>query len=69
MAEKAVKKKEKGGIKFFFSNLKQEFKKIVWPDKKRAAKQTAMVIIAGIVIGIIIVLLDTGFQALLSLIA
>ena len=69
MAEKAAKKKGKGGLKSFFSNLGQEFKKIVWPDKKKAAKQTAMVIIAGIVIGLVIVLLDTAFQALLSLIA
>ena len=66
MAEKAAKKKDR---KQFFANLKSEFRKIIWPDKKSAAKQTAMVIIAGIIIGIIIVLLDTAFQALLGLIA
>ena len=66
MAQKAAKNKEK---KHFFSHVKQEFKKIVWPDKKTAAKQTLMVIVAGIIIGLVIVLLDTGIQALLSLIA
>ena len=67
MAEKAEKnKKEK---KHFFANLKLEFKKIVWPDRKTAAKQTVMVIVVGIVVGILIALFDTGVQALLSLIA
>lgn len=69
MAEKAAAKKEKKDKKSFFANIKQEFKKIVWPDKKSAAKQTAMVIVSGFIIGLLIVLLDTGIQALLSLIA
>ena len=68
MAEKTAKK-EKGNKKQFFSNIKQEFKKIVWPDKKSAFRQTVMVIVAGIIIGLVIVLLDTAFQALLGLIA
>ena len=67
MAEKTEKKKK--DKKSYFANLKLEFKKIVWPDKKTAGKQTLMIIVAGIIIGILIVLFDTGIQALLSLIA
>ena len=66
MAENTVEKKEKGS---FFKNLKIEFKKISWPDKKDVAKQTLLIIVVTIILGILIRLLDTGIQALIGLIA
>ena len=65
MSDKAVEKKKSS----FFRNLKIEFKKIVWPDKASAARQTVVIIVVTIILGVIIKLLDTGVQALLSLIA
>ena len=66
MAENTVEKKEKGS---FFKNLKIEFKKIIWPDKKDVAKQTVLIIVVTVILGILIKLLDTGIQALIGLIA
>lgn len=66
MSESAVGKKEKNS---FFKNIKIEFKKIVWPDKKSALRQAILVIVVTIVLGILIKLLDTGIQALIGLIA
>ncbi len=63
MAENA--KKSTG----FWKALKAEFKKIVWPDRKDVAKQTLLIIVVTIILGVIIKFLDTGIQALLSLIA
>lgn len=69
MSENATAKKEKKEKSGFFTNVKLEFKKIIWPDKRSAAKQTVMVIVAALIIGVLVTLLDTGIQALLSLIA
>ena len=66
MAENTVEKKEKSG---FFKNLKLEFQKIIWPDRTSVAKQTVLIIIVTIILGVIIKLLDTGIQALIKLIA
>ena len=53
--EKAEKKEKKHHIK----NLKAEFKKIIWPDKKKAGKQTFAVILSGVFLGVLIAILDT----------
>lgn len=66
MAENTAERKEKGS---FFRNLKIEFKKIIWPDRKDASKQTLLIIIVAVILGILIKLLDTGIQALIGLIA
>ena len=44
--------------KSWFKNLKAEFKKIIWPDKKTIAKETAAVVIVTIILGLVISLLD-----------
>lgn len=64
MAENA--KKSAGG---FFKGLKAEFKKIVWPSRQSVIKQTILIIVVTIILGVIIKFLDTGIQALLGLIA
>lgn len=66
MADNTAEKKEKNS---FFKNLKIEFQKIIWPEKKSAAKQTILIIVVSIVLGVLIKLLDTGIQALIGLIA
>ncbi|MBR5931828.1 MAG: preprotein translocase subunit SecE [Lachnospiraceae bacterium] len=66
MAENSSNNKEKGS---FFKNLKLEFKKIIWPDTKDVAKKVLLIIVVTIILGVLIKLLDTGVQALLSLIA
>ena len=53
----------------FWKSLKAEFKKIVWPDRRDVAKQTLLIIVVTIILGVIIKFLDTGIQALLGLIA
>ena len=41
-----------------WKNLKAEFKKIIWPDKKSLGKQTLAVIVITAVLSVIIALLD-----------
>ena len=50
--------KAKAPKKSWFKNLKAEFKKIIWPDKKTIAKETAAVVIVTIILGLVISLLD-----------
>ena len=57
MAENSSNNKEKGS---FFKNL---------PDTKDVAKKVLVIIVVTIILGVLIKLLDTGVQALLSLIA
>jgi preprotein translocase subunit SecE len=52
----------------FFTELKGEFRKIVWPDKKLLGKQSVAVIVAAIVIGCIIAAVDWVMQIGLSFI-
>ena len=52
----------------FFTELKGEFRKIVWPDRKLLGKQSVAVIIAAIVIGCIIAAIDWMMQIGLSFI-
>ena len=44
--------------KSWFKGLKAEFKKIVWPDKKSLARESAAVVVSAIALGIIIKILD-----------
>lgn len=52
----------------FFTELKAEFRKIVWPDKKLLSKQSVAVIISAIIIGVIIALIDWLMQVGLTFI-
>ena len=46
----------------WFSGLKAEFAKIIWPDKQSLARQTGAVIAVSVVLGLIIALLDFAIQ-------
>ena len=41
---------------------KAEFNRIIWPTKERIAKETAVVVICAIIIGVIVAVLDVGIQ-------
>lgn len=53
---------EKAPKKSFIKGLKSEFKKIVWPDKQTLSKQTGLVIVTTIILGIVISILDLIIQ-------
>ena len=44
------------------SGLSAEFKKIIWPDNKSLARQTAAVVAVSVVMGLVIALLDFVIQ-------
>ena len=46
----------------FFSGLSAESKKIIWPDNKSLARQTAAVVAVSVVMGLVIALLDFVIQ-------
>ena len=52
----------------FFTELKGEFHKIIWPEKKLLGKQSVAVIIAAIIIGCIVSAIDWVMQIGLSFI-
>lgn len=53
---------EKAPKTSWFSGLKAEFSKIVWPEQKSVVRQTVAVIAASVVTGLIIALLDWIIQ-------
>ena len=65
MSEKKTQKKS------WFKGLKAEFKKIIWPDKKSLARESAAVVASAVALGIIIKVLDViinyGIEFLMSL--
>jgi preprotein translocase subunit SecE len=68
MAEAVKKPSVFGRIAKYFREVKSEIKKVIWPSKKQVINNTAVVILAIIVIGIIIYLLDMAFKGLLGLV-
>ena len=45
-----------------FTGLKAEFKKIIWPTKEKLAKQSVVVTIVTVVLGVIIAVIDMVIQ-------
>lgn len=46
----------------WFTGLKAEFSKIIWPTKEQLAKETTAVVIVSVILGVIIALLDFIIQ-------
>ncbi len=65
MAETKVEKasKKSNRVVEFFSGVKAEFGKIMWPTKDDVVKQTSVVVVLTIVVCAIIALLDAAFGA------
>lgn len=64
---KAKGQKKPNGIVKFFKDLKGEIKKVVWPSKKKVINNTAVVLVAMCVCGIVIWGIDSGLAALFKL--
>lgn len=43
----------------FLKNVKTEFNKIAWPDKKETVKQSVVVLCVSVVLGLLITFMDT----------
>ena len=48
--------------KSWFTGLKKEYKKIIWPDRLEIARQTAAVVFASVVLGVMIAVIDFVIQ-------
>ena len=55
MGETVKETKQK---KSWFKGLKAEFNKIIWPDRKSLAKETAAVLAVSVLLGVIIFVVD-----------
>ena len=71
MAKKDIKqdnvkktKKEEKNKKRFFKDFKAELKKVVWPTPKQLLNNTIAVITIVLVVGVIVFVLDRGFEFL-----
>ncbi len=53
---------EKSTKKSFATGLKQEFRKIIWPNKNSLVRQTIAVVITTVVLGLIIAAVDYAAQ-------
>ena len=49
---------EKAPKTSWFTGLKAEFNKIIWPDKKSLTRQTVAVVAVSVILGLIIAVLD-----------
>ena len=64
-------KKEKAPKTSWFTGLKAEFNKIIWPDKKSLTRQTIAVVVCSVVLGLVIFGLDmainSGFKSIFGI--
>ncbi len=49
---------EKTSKKGFFKNLKKEFKRCTWPKREELVKQSSLVIVVSVVLGVVIAGID-----------
>lgn len=63
-----AKAKQDGRIKKWWTGLKSEFGKIIWLNKSTVAKQTTIVIVVTLIVGVIIAFIDSGAQLVLNII-
>ena len=55
--------KKKGGFKNWWTGLKAEISKIIWPTNASILRQTVTVVIVTVIMGVIIAILDQLIQA------
>ena len=56
--EKEIETQKSG----WFTGLKAEFSKIMWPTKEQLAKETTAVVVVSVILGVIIALMDFVIQ-------
>lgn len=54
--------KKKGGFKTWWTGLKAEFSKIIWPTKASIIRQTVIVVIVTVILGVLIGMIDQLLQ-------
>ncbi|MBP7059198.1 MAG: preprotein translocase subunit SecE [Lachnospiraceae bacterium] len=54
--------KEGKKISTWFEDLKTEFKRIIWLDRSTVVKQTTATVIASVIVGLLIAVLDMIFK-------
>lgn len=60
MAETTKKKESR--IKTWWTGVKAEFSRIIWPDKATIIRQTVVVVVITIIVGVLISLIDSVVQ-------
>jgi preprotein translocase subunit SecE len=55
-------------VKDFFSGVKSEYSKIIFPNQEDLKKQTIATLVVSVVIGVLIFLIDFVFKTLLGFI-
>lgn len=63
--DKTKAKESKAAV--FFKGVKAEFRKIIWPDRDTLLKQLAAILVVTVLLGVVIALIDFGFQNLIDL--
>jgi len=61
--EKTVVKEKKTS---FWQGVKQEWQKIIWTDRSTLLKQTILVVVISIIMGVMIVVVDRAGQQLVD---
>ena len=62
MAEAAKTKTKKKSFSEWWDEIKTEFGKIVWADRKTVGRQTTAVVIISVILGLLIVFFDMIIQ-------
>ncbi len=65
---KELKKKNKKEKGKFFKEVVMELKKVVWPGKKQLMNNTITVLVLCAIVGLVIWLLDLGFQQIYAMV-
>ncbi|MDO4479195.1 MAG: preprotein translocase subunit SecE [Lachnospiraceae bacterium] len=68
MADNTVKSESKEKKVSFWQGVKQEWGKIIWPNRQKIVKSTIAVCLIALVLGILIAVIDAGALKLLNLI-
>ena len=55
-------------MKEWFKAVRAQYRRIIWPTKEDAARETAVVLVVTVAIGVIIALLDRGLLTLVDMI-
>ncbi len=67
--KKDGKEKKKGffsRIAGWFKDLKKEFKKVVWPDRKKVFNNTLVVLVVVVIGSVVVGLIDSGLLKLMQ---
>lgn len=67
MSEETKKPSKFSAVRRWFRELRSESKKIIWPSASQVVNNTLIVIVAILIVGVLVWIVDFGFQALRDL--